>query len=222
LLRKIKPRVLVVEASYPRDFYNQTLDGVSAHNLLKTMHVDVELHMVITPDYLKKAVEKASQEDFNILHLSCHGNDEGIAVGQPDHALAWDEFVGLFQEVCSEVPALVMSTCCGAAEGVSKVFSDYKQRPTFIFGSTKELGYSEYAAAWAILYHRMATDGVSLDTAQLAMEQISSVVDSSFIYRRWSDEKGKYVKWPRSDSEFRVVDINDEEQLADSLARLRR
>jgi hypothetical protein len=68
----------------------------------------------------------------------------------------------------------------------------------------------------------MATDGVSFDSAQLAMEQISAVVDNSFIYRRWSDEKGRYLKWPRSDSEFRLFDINDEEQLADSLARLRR
>jgi len=221
---KVRPRVLVAEASYPKDFYNQTLDGVSAHNLLQTMHVHAEMHLVITPHFLKEAIEKASRENFNIIHLSCHGDDDGIDVGLPrkDHSLVWSKFVELFQNVEAEVPALVMSTCCGAASGIYKAFSVCKKRPDFIFGSTKELGYSKYAVAWAILYHRMARDGVCRDTARLALEQINAVVDRSFIYRRWSEEEEKYLKWPSSESKFRVIDINDHVQVEEIVKKLHR
>lgn len=217
----LKPQVLIVEASAPEDFYDQALDGVAVHNLLNTIGVTNELHMAITPKYLEEAIRKATRGEFNILHLACHGDDNGISVGprSPNHRLSWSEFVGFFQDLDGNLPALVMSTCCGAASGIGNAFSELRDRPPFIFGSTEDLGYGEYVTAWAILYHRLNRHGVSRDTAQIAMEQISAVVDNSFIYRRWSNSQKSYRKWPPSDSLYQVIDVKDEEQVRTVLAR---
>jgi hypothetical protein len=47
-------KVSALEASYPDDFYSNTLDGVSTHNLLNTIGIQNELHIVLNRSYLAK------------------------------------------------------------------------------------------------------------------------------------------------------------------------
>jgi hypothetical protein len=202
-------RVYIVEASSTADFYDQSLDGRSAQNLLNTICVPNEFRMALTPTYLQKAIEEASAGGFDILHLSCHGDKEGTGIFVVNKFLPWPEFARLFRQIEGNAPALVMSSCCGAASGISSAFEDCRIQPPFIFGSTAVLGYSEYCAAWAILYHRLINDGVSKDSAMTAMEHINAVVHDSFIYRRWDEEERKYKKWPRTGYSYEVQEVKN-------------
>lgn len=204
--------MFIVEASYPRDFYRESLDGRFVENLLNTMRVENKGRIVLTPRYFRTAVTEAITGGYDILHVSCHGDRHGIDVASVEHPLSWNEFADFFHGIGRDLPALVMSSCCGAASGISRAFEQCRHRPPFIFGSTEKLGYSEYCAAWALLYHRFKKDRFSrsrtaraLDTAMTAMEQISAVVNYSFLYRRWDEEEQRYLRYPHSDASYSVV-----------------
>jgi hypothetical protein len=198
-------RVFIAEANNPEDFYHEHLDGKTVQTLLNTIHVKNEFHMVLSPQYLETAIREAVEGGFDIFHLSCHGDDDGIAV--VDNSLNWDTFAGYFQGIDDALPALVMSSCCGAARGIIDAFEGCSARPPFIYGSTEPLGYSQYCAAWAVLYHRLLTDGILKDAAQEAMEQVNAVVHDSFRYWRWDDKKNMYRRWPREGYTYRVREV---------------
>jgi hypothetical protein len=188
-------KVFIIDSSYPRDFYKDRLDGFVARNLLNTMDVQNKLRMVIDLDHFKEAIRDAAAHEFDVLHLSCHGDDSGIALcdnSQP----SWKEFAKIFDDKRYSPSALIMSACCGASGGIGEAFRNVKHRPMIIFGSITPLSYGEYCAAWAILYHRLTVDGVNRPAARTAMEHINAVVTHQFVYRRWNDENGGYAYVP--------------------------
>jgi hypothetical protein len=55
------------------------------------MDVQNQLRMVLDLDFFQEAIRDAAAHEFDVLHLSCHGDDRGIALcdnSQP----SWDEF----------------------------------------------------------------------------------------------------------------------------------
>ena len=101
-------RVLIVESSYPKDFHNQELDGLSVSSLLTTIRVTNRLLYVLDKKHLKKAISEGISQRFNILHLSCHGGETGIALSD-NHQPTWEEFAHVFQNVASAPAVLIIS-----------------------------------------------------------------------------------------------------------------
>src|SRR5439155_14366959 len=113
--------VFIIESSYPEDYYKNRLDGQVTRHLLNILRVKNKLRFVLNLDHFKKALREASHENFQVIHLSCHGDDDGVALAdncQP----TWDKFAGYFQSLTKCPPALVMSACCGAASGIGDAF----------------------------------------------------------------------------------------------------
>ena len=99
-----------------------------------------------------------------------------------------------------------MSSCCGIAAGIGEAFKGVGKRPMIIFGSTDERSYAEYAVAWSILYKEFES-GVTRDVAQAALKKIVAAVHPSFMYRRWDDNKGKYLHFPSIGKTYEVQEI---------------
>ena len=85
-------KVFIIESSYPRDYYSDRLDGVLARNLLNTLGIQNRFKMVIDTQHFKKAIHDAANGGFDVIHLSCHGDDDGIALCD-DTQPTWDEFL---------------------------------------------------------------------------------------------------------------------------------
>lgn len=197
---------MIIESSYPKDFYHNRLDGNSVSGLLDTMHVENKLRYVLDFEYFKKAIKECVEGRFEVLHISCHGREDGIALAdnfQPN----WDQFCEAFQDLDCAPPILVMSACCGASSGIGKAFAKREKYPKIILGSQEALTFSQYATAWSILYHRFKSDKLDKDTAQLALQQIVAVVDKSFRYLRWSSTKKKFLQYPTSGKSYTVSEI---------------
>ena len=174
-------RVFIIESSYPKDFYEQKLDGIAAQGILNILGVENELRFVLDRKHFEKAIADAKAMNCNLIHLSCHGGEDGIALAD-NYQPSWDKFADLFQGIAWCPHALVMSSCCGATSGIRKAFQTKPRRPEIIFGSSDERSYGEYTVAWAILYHRFKIDGVNKDAAQQALKEIHAVVsDNSSI-----------------------------------------
>jgi hypothetical protein len=199
-------KVFIVESSYPQDFYNEWLDGQVTRNLLNTMGIANQLKLVIDRQHFENAIKDAAQGNFDVLHLSCHGGDDGIALCD-DTRLSWKEFVRIFDDHKYLPSALVMSTCCGAASGIGDEFAKITHGPWIIFGSTVPLGYSEYCVAWAILYHQLNTEGVRRSTAQTAMQKVNAVVSDKFLYRRWDEKITAYRHYPVKGVTYQIREI---------------
>ncbi len=184
-LRGNKMKLLIIEASYPKDFFSERLDGHVTHHLTKLLRIDSKLVYALDKRHLAKAVTLAAKGGYDVVHLSCHGADDGIAVTD-NTDIDWPDFVQLNANRYSP-EALVMSSCYGAADGLADEFEKVKSRPKIIFGSTDERDYNEYAVTWTILYNLFRTDGVHRVVAREALRAINAIVHRNFRYLRWDE-----------------------------------
>lgn len=200
-------KVLIIESGSPNDFYRDQLDGNSTLRLLQLLNVKSEMHIVLDKTRLGRALRLAADETFDVIHLSCHGDTDGIRLADGTD-IDWDELATLFQKHKVQPRALVMSACCGASSGIGEAFAEVRLRPDIIFGSKDARDYHDYAVAWAILYRIFCLDGVNRDTAQQALAHINAVVSPAFRYRRWDDGDGKYLFFPSTSAKYGVVDTS--------------
>lgn len=202
--KRVAMRVFIIESSYPKDFYRQKLDGVAAQSILNILGVENELRFVLDHEHFGHAIADAKRWNCNLLHLSCHGDEDGIALAD-NHQPSWDDFADFFQQHKWCPTALVMSSCCGLTSGIRKAFQKTTKRPGIIFGSSDERSYGEYTVAWAILYHRFKRDGVNKDVAQQALKEVHAVVSDKFLYRRWSSSGGEYLSYPKKADRYAIT-----------------
>jgi len=198
-------RLLIVEASYPKDFFSERLDGPATHHLTKLLRIESRLLYALDKKHLAKAIALGANDGYDVLHLSCHGGDDGVAVTDSTH-IDWPEFVKLFTDNHYRPSALIMSSCCGAADGLADEFEKAGSRPKIIFGSTDERTYNEYAVAWTILYNLFRTDGVHRDVAREALRAISAIVHRNFRYLRWNDGRKAYLEYPGEGRRYEVTE----------------
>ena len=68
--------------------------------------------------HFRKAIDLAARDNYEVLHLSCHGDDIGIALTDNTY-IEWPQFAAIFQEKRYKPAALVISACCGASDDKS-------------------------------------------------------------------------------------------------------
>lgn len=204
-------KVLIIKSSSPSDFYKNQLDGNSTSQLLRLLNIDFEMRVALDEQRLSRALKFAHEGNFDVLHISCHGDKDGIQLAN-QKCIDWEPLASLFQKHKSHPRALIMSACCGAASGIGRAFAKIRLRPNIIFGSTDERYYHEYAVAWAILYRVFLISGVHRDAAQQALAHINAVVNPRFKYRRWDDTEGKYLIFPGRVATYGVVNLAELEE----------
>ncbi len=199
-------RVLIVESSYPSDFYADQLDGKSTYELLKLLGASPKLIYALDRKHFQKAIDYAAVHKYEAVHISCHGDEDGVALTLKGENLNWSEFVACFRNNMRCPEAVIMSSCCGADSEIGLEFAKGTPRPKIIFGSTDPRSYSQYAAAWTLLYRRFMLDGINRDAAQLALSQINAVVHKAFKYRRWDPQAKKYLVFPGKNQRYKIVE----------------
>jgi hypothetical protein len=197
-------KVFIIESSYPKDFYRQKLDGIAAQGILNILSISNQLRFALDREHFEKAIADAKALDSTVIHLSCHGDQDGIALAN-NYQPTWDKFADLFQDNGWCPKALVMSSCCGATSGIRNAFKNKPKRPGIIFGSSDGRSYGEYTVAWAILYHRFKKDGIDKHSARQAVKEISAVVSDKFLYRRWSASRDEYRSYPGKEEKYEIT-----------------
>jgi len=198
-------RVLIIEASYPKDFYRGQLDGHVTQALTRLLGIKSDLVYALDKSHFEKAIAHAANGDYDVVHVSCHGDDVGIAVTN-NSPINWPDFVELFRKYKCNPHALIMSSCCGATDDLANEFEKIPYGPYIIFGSIDERNYNEYAVAWTILYNLFKTKGVHRDVAMEALRAIRAIVHNNFRYLRWKDDKKEYVQYPPEGRRFVVME----------------
>jgi hypothetical protein len=198
-------KVLIIEASYPKDFYKGQLDGHVTQELTRLLGIQSDLLYALDKPHFEKAIAHAAKGDYDVVHVSCHGDDVGIAVTN-NSPIDWPAFVELFRKHKCSPHALVMSSCCGASDDLANEFEKVPWGPNIIFGSIDDRNYNEYAVAWTILYNLFKTKGVHRDVAREALRAIRAVAHNNFRYLRWSDDMKVYRQYPPEGRRFEVME----------------
>lgn len=204
--------VYIIDSNYPEDHFLDRADGAIAQHILKALGIRADLRLALDRDHFGKAVTRATKARCDVLHISTHGDERGIAIcndvggSRLPQGFEWEEFVSLFQGSYDAPDALVISACNGASSGLARAFSGVDKRPKIIIGSTDKRYPSDYVAAWALLYRRFKRSGIDRDAAQRALGDICAVVHKNFRYLRWDDERDRYLRYPGTGTHFDVME----------------
>jgi len=195
--------VFVAESVQAEDFYEGRTDGFAANEVLKIQQVRTSYKVVFDKYHLKRAIHDAQAGEFEVLHISAHGDDGGISLTDGNF-VTWLELAGLLGTL-GGVPdrarkILVISSCMGGYVGLSKALQKRGVAFRFIFGSTARagVGFTHSCLAWSILYNRFAELGSSrfdLPELRITLDKINQVVPGDFVYRRWNGRV--YLRYPR-------------------------
>ena len=195
--------VFVAESVQPVDFYEGRTDGFAANEVLKIQQVRTSYKIVFDKDHLARAVRDARTGDFQVLHISAHGDDRGTSLTD-GNSVTWLDLAELLRTFGGApnkaTRILVVSSCMGGYVGLSKALQRHNVAFRFIFGSTARagVGFTHSCLAWSILYNRLVELGSSrFDLAKLriTLDKINQVVPGDFVYRRWNGKV--YLRYPK-------------------------
>ena len=193
-----KPRVLILESPNAEDFYIDRLDGRAARDVLKLENTQVQYRVALDRQQLIRGVKEATDLQFDVLHLSCHGNDVGIQLSDMSD-IDWLGLAALLDVFATPQRILVMSSCAGGSVDLTKAL--VKQNTIFgwVFGAAGDIGFTDSCLAWSILYRLIETlDGpCDATTAQRAVSAINALVEGNFLYRRWDTSLSRYLVYPK-------------------------
>jgi hypothetical protein len=83
---------------------------------------------------LCKAIKTASDNAYDVSHLSCHGSKKGVRLTDRTR-LSWTDLANCFQRASRIPKALILSSCVGGDGGIARAFEQRKLRPEVVFGA---------------------------------------------------------------------------------------
>ena len=180
-------------------------------HLTKLFGIKAKLVYAIDKYHFSKAIALAASGNYDVLHLSSHGDNVGLAMTD-NKPLGWSDLAALFAKHDYNPSALVMSACCGASDNIGEAFENVTTRPEIIFGTTDARDYNEYALAWTILYNKFNQEGVDRDVAQQALKEIHATGGSTFRHLRWDGRNRYYRNFPVSGKSYRIEEFTLKEK----------
>jgi hypothetical protein len=200
--RMHKFRILIAESVFPEDFHKNDREGQVVEAIARVLHWESEYKIALNTKRLLKAIQEAAANGYDILHISCHGDKEGIQLTD-ETELSWDELAAFFQENKGAPSALIMSSCVGGDHGIARAFRKCKRRPDVIFGSEapkpNRITFPGACVSWPVLYTSLARSGLTRDAFKDAVTKMNFITKHKFVYRRWHEDK--YRRYPSREDE---------------------
>jgi hypothetical protein len=193
-------KVFIAESLSHKDFYNRDWEGHTAEEIVRLLKGRTCYRIVLNPKLLRRAFKEAGENGYDVFHLSCHGDEEGVRVSNGTD-ISWRQLADYFQEAKQAPPILVLSSCIGGDAEVARAFNEHSRRPTIIFGAeatdeTDLLTLPGACISWSILYSVLAADGMTPDAFKEAVAKMNKVTPHQFVYRRWDDKRKSYARYP--------------------------
>jgi hypothetical protein len=174
----------IVESPSPDDiFYGQT-EGSVLRETLRNAAFPVSYNIAVNQFKLSDALTLFRQQSQSpgvlpILHLSMHGNEEGVKL--TDGAfLHWQQLRHLLLPISKGKLLLCMSSCYGFSGCRMAMFADRLSPFLAIVGHRGKANLNDLAMGYSAFYHRLFK-GALLPTAFEAMKQASGDINFDYI-----------------------------------------
>ncbi|MCH7990727.1 MAG: hypothetical protein IID46_16425 [Planctomycetes bacterium] len=227
--------VYVIESPSAQDLYHPRSEADLLRQAINLDHTPCVTRCAISRDAFNAALIIGLVEEkqkfpnlLPILHISAHGNSEGIGLSNGD-SIGWDELRLLLQPINAALQGylLVCMSCCeGYAGSRMAMFTDNQPLPFYaLIGNSGSPTWSDTAVAYATFYHLLAR-GYSVDQCVINM-RISSGEDTFFLSLA-AQEKQDYIAFVQNQNAQRhqtLLDAlrqNQQQTLPDQMAKLRK
>jgi hypothetical protein len=199
-MRKLK--AFIAESVSPKEFYDRDWEGHVAEEIVRLLDGKASYRIVLNAEMLRRAITSASENAYDVFHLSCHGSKKGVRLTD-NTRLSWAELADCFQKA-PPPKALILSSCVAGDGGIARAFEERKRRPQVIFGAEADddehlLTFPSACISWPILYTILATRGMTAPAFKDAVNKMNHVAPHRFVYRRWDEDR--YRRYPSREDE---------------------
>lgn len=143
--------VYIIESLSREDEKDKLFEGEILTRMLKLLDVEVEYVYIRTKKELKNIIKDFEKSDYEYLHFSCHGNENGISLTY-DKIITFEELDKMFEYDYSEVKKrLFFSSCSVMQADISKALKETGFLS--IIGPLEEISFQDATIFWSGFYH---------------------------------------------------------------------
>lgn len=140
------------------------------------------------------------------IHISCHGNESGLAFG--NDFIEWDDLaqdlLPIFKNDDYRGQTVLCLSACGSGEHVvhaalsEKLEGSLARPPAYIISIRHEAAHwDDLLVGWTLFYHKMAKVSLSdFDAVKDVFTSIKECIQVQFSYHRYNEESQKYKVYP--------------------------
>jgi hypothetical protein len=206
--------VFIIEANSPGDRTESLNESDSLKTSICMYGHSVATFDVLTKVQLEEAVDyiaTISKEDLLqplVLHLSCHGDTDGLRIGKDD--IDWHELGSLIESLFNpkfkDKVIFCLSACGTSGQKFTQMVKDTDKEllnvldpPAFLFVfDQKTVGWKDALISWSLFYHQIGKKRIttaSREDMKPIVDLINSTGISKIVYYRWDKEKAAYLKY---------------------------
>ena len=205
-------KVHIIESPSPTDFLEGRQEGDALYRILKLGGIAVtEPQTVITGDVFRKVIGDLTAHftkagmvpPLPILHISAHGDENGIAFSAPNEILKWEDLGNILQPLSAAIGGnllVCMSSCYG--------HSGYKMARRItthpfhtLIGPTADIVWSDTLIAYSTFYHQLFSKSIDIPNAVTSMHTASGLPAGTFqvihgedVRKGFLEAINKYIK----------------------------
>jgi hypothetical protein len=190
--------VFILESPSDEDLLDDRMEGKALSTAFNLASIPHSYNLVTTKKSLTKALSWRLHEAIKlhqkspILHISMHGNDEGVELTNGEF-VTWDELRVELTPLLNNMKGgllICMSSCYGGS-GCRMAMHEEADYPFWaLVGNSDAAFWSDAAVAYITFYH-LFFKGVSVEDAVSAMKVASGdgrfmVFNGDFVKKDWS------------------------------------
>lgn len=89
-------KAFIAESVSPEEFYNRDWEGHIAEEIVRLLDGKACYRIVLNSELLCRAIKTASENAYDVFHLSCHGSKKGVRLTDRTR-LSWSDLADCFQ-----------------------------------------------------------------------------------------------------------------------------
>ncbi len=176
------PDVFIIESLDPDDEGNGRFEGASISHVLRLHGKAPRYRYVRTRDHFIEAIDEFNASDYRYLHISAHGDTEGMCTTNQDE-IDYDELADLLKPTLSR-RRLFLSACSMVHEDMAKEIIP-KTGCYSVVGPREDIAFTTAAVFWPAIYHLMfVNNDESMSHADLKrnLKKVTALFDTDIGY----------------------------------------
>lgn len=142
--------VFIIESLTFEDEKEKIFEGKIIREILKMLGVKAEYYYIRTKKELKYLIKEFDNSEYKYLHLSFHGNEEGVAMPLENNIITFKQLSDMFK-LEQKSQRLFLSSCSAMKGDAVKGLLDTKFKT--ISGPIDDIEFSDATIFWSTLYH---------------------------------------------------------------------
>lgn len=182
MTEKTKPELFIIESLTLEDEKEQRQEGDIISRMLHLAgKTETQYFYIRTKRELEEIIDLFDESNYRYLHISCHGNREGMATTFDD--ISYAELGGMLAP-CIDGRRVFVSACEMATKSLARKL--LKDTGCFsLIGPKRAIRFDDAAAFWVSFYHLMFKANelkMSRDRLQSRIKELSSIFEEPINY----------------------------------------